>query len=82
MKRGIFLTNYKMRFDCTLPSQIVPKVEDMLQNKWQVKNLRIQSLSKSQCYVSFESDDNRKCYAFHDVIQKYGGTVNSYMIIK
>ena len=65
---------YEAYLEVKINKEHLPKLERILREIWKVKNPVIHE-SKRGWIISFITTDNRKVYAFADVVKNYGGKI-------
>jgi len=72
---------YRGHYRITLGKEEISKIEKMLIEKWQTKDIVIINLL-THWKISFLTDDNKKVYRLLEIVEKYGGKVLRHWIDK
>lgn len=65
---------YEAYLEVKINKEHLPKLERILRERWKVKKPVFEE-SKRGWIISFLTTDNRKVYAFKDVVKNYGGKI-------
>jgi len=73
---------YKAFFRFKLDEEHIPKIEELLREKWAATDISLRKLRRGYWRLSFVTNDNRKLFAFRQIVENYGGRVINVRVKK